>query len=200
MSSNTFAGGIIPQAPRATPSATAMTYINTYKLQTQNFFAHGYVIDLASVSGLSTTGVRIYNALNNGKQAMILAPLTSSFQIQTGGTCFMQSDERLCPRFCDIVEADEATQVGTAQASSCVDMCISSHRYESVNALNIFTSTLKTLQEVGFKFVRIYNGVDATGKRFVVYVPLDATGKEMILENLFVGDFTSVMENCKYPG
>lgn len=198
-SSSALAGGV-PRSPSPTASATAMTYINTYKLQTQNYFAHGYVVDLGSVPALSSTGVRIYNALNNGKQAMIIAPLNSSFQINTGGTCYMQSDERICPKYCDIVEMEGgATQVASAQVSSCVDMVITSRKYESVNALNVFTPTLNTLKDIGFRFVRIYNGMDVAGKRYVVYMPLDADGKEVMLPNLYVADNSSVLENCKYP-
>lgn len=199
LSGDTFAGGT-PKNPVPTPSATAMTYINTYKLQTQNYFAHGYVVDLGSVQGISSTGVRIYNALNNGKQAMIIAPLNTSYQVNAGGACYMQSDERICPKYCDIVEMEGgSTQVNAAQVSSCVDMVINSRQYESVNALTVFTPTLNTLKDVGFRFVRIYNGMDAAGKRYVIYMPLDADGKEVVLGNLFVADNTSVLENCKYP-
>jgi len=41
--------------------------------------------------------------------------------------------------------------------------------------------------------------MDAGNKRYVVYVPVDNTGREVMLANLFVGDYNSVLSNCKYP-
>ncbi|MBL7717484.1 MAG: hypothetical protein JNL72_01505 [Flavipsychrobacter sp.] len=135
----------------------------------------------------------------NNSQTVLMVPLNSTYKVNTGGTNYMQSDASLCPKVCDIAGTSEASQVPGGQVSSMVNSCIDCREYESANAVVVHTPTLTNLQNAGFTRVRIYNGMDGSGKRYVVYVPIDERGQEVATDNMFVGDNTCVLTNCKYP-
>ncbi len=201
LSTTAFAGGTLPKEPVQVPAATAQSYITNYRTATLNFFAHGYLLNLESTAAMSPNGVRMYNGLEGEQMKIVLAPLNSSFEV-SNGPCYMQSDERLCPKYCDIVQIDAMgapESVSPEQAGNCVNFCIECRKYETVNAVTIFNKTLNTLRAAGFKYVRIYNGIDAGSKRYVVYIPVDAQGKEVAVDQIFVGDWTSALTNAKYP-
>jgi hypothetical protein len=182
------------------PAATAQAFINNYKTNTVNFFAYGYLLDISKTKTMSPTAVRVYNGITSDTlQKMVVVPLTSAFKVNTAQMCMMQSDDRLCPKLCDIVSESAGVMVSGAEASSTVNACMECLRYETANALVVFTPTLTALATAGFNYVRIYNGMDATSKRYVVYVPVDGQGREVITPNMFVGDYSSVLMNCKYP-
>lgn len=200
LSATVYAGGNQPKLPVQVPSATAQSYINNYKSATLNFFTHGYLLDVASTAAMSTSGVRLYNGLVGDQQKIVLTPLNSSFEVGNG-PCYMQSDRRLCPKYCDVqmelIDAPES--VAPSEVTECVNFCIECRKYETVNAINIFTQTLSALGNAGFKYVRIYNGLDAGSKRYVVYIPVDAAGREVAVDQVYVGDWTSTLTNAKYP-
>ncbi len=188
-----------PKEPMQIPSAMAQTYITNYKASVLNFFAHGYLLDIAKVKNMSSTAVRVYNGLDKTNQKMVVTPLDAGYNVNTNAPSFMTTDQRLCPKVCDIVSMEEDRTVSGAQIGNMVNTCMECRKYETVNAVTIFTSTLNALAAAGFRYVRIYNGQDASARRYVIYVPVDAAGKEVMLENLYAGDNTSVLSNCKYP-
>lgn len=192
-----------PKPPVSVPAGTAQAYINNYKNNTLNYFAYGYLLDITTVKAMSPVAVRVYNGLTSDSiQKMAIVPLNSNFGVMTNAPCKMASDDRLCPRACDIDGVSSLAQVSQAtgtEVSNTVNTCMECRMYESANAIVVFTSTLQTLATAGFTYVRIYNGMDAGNKRYVVYVPVDNTGREVMLANLFVGDYNSVLSNCKYP-
>jgi hypothetical protein len=194
-----MAGAIVPKAPTQMPAATAVGYINNYKDNMPNYFAHGYLLEISKVKSMSSTATRVYNALQGTNKMMIITPLTSSFNVNTGASSFAQTEGRLCPKLCDIVSDEVAVQVAGGEVNTCVNTCLEGNNYEPVNAMVVFTSTLTALGNAGYKFVRMYNGMDATGKRYVVYVPVDNDGRDVIAPGLFVGDASNTLTNCKYP-
>jgi len=129
----------VPKPPVQLPSTTAQAYINNYKTNTLNFFAHGYLLEISKVKSMSPIALRVYNGIQNDTiQKMVIAPLNNQFKINTASPCMMQSDERICPKFCDIVGEEDAAQVWGAQVSNTVNACMECLRYESVNALVVF--------------------------------------------------------------
>lgn len=189
-----------PKAPAPMPYGTAMGYVTNFKANTPNAFAHGYLLEINKVKTMSPYGARVYNGLSStNAQNMAITPLNAQYKVNTSGTCYMQSDERLCPRFCDIVGQEPAMAASPSTVSANVNTCMECNRYETVNALVVHTTTLNALSSAGYNFVRIYHGMDAGSKRYVVYVPLTAEGTEVTTGNLYVGDNTNTLTNCKYP-
>lgn len=188
-----------PKMPVQMPAATAQGFINTYKSTIPNFFAHGYLLDINKAKTMSATGIRIYNGFSGTEMMMVATPLDAAYKTNMGGACYMNSDQRLCPRICDIATPEEGAQILGAQVATLVNTCIECKKFEAVNAMIVFTPVLNNLAGAGFDMVRLYNGMDANSKRYVVYVPVDGEGSEIMTDNLYVGDYTNVLTNCKYP-
>jgi hypothetical protein len=189
----------VPKAPVPMPKSVATSYINNYKSSVNNFFAHGYLIDIVKAKSISANGVRVYNGLTGTDQSLVMVPLLPNYKVNASGTNIMQNSSSLCPHECDIASPGEAAQVNGSQVSTLVNACMECHKYEGVNAMVLHTTTLVSLLGLGYNYARVYNGMDAGGKRFVVYVPINAGGQEVWPETLYVGDFTNTLVNCRYP-